>query len=447
MIYVTVIGIGVGIFVVPLAIYRIFFKKAVESYHERHGSGMNLDKFAAALSATGARPIEDSRFKDDFLGADPDKVRLQYVLEREGKKPIAMYLIRISQGDTIIHSFTFQQALYSQADVADRKYNVHLPSRLLTGDTMPKMGFRKEGVFNRFGKRIGLNKELQIGNIAFDDKVYIYSEDRDDDIKRIFSEPKLRLGISEAVHGEFSLVGINYKAKGVSLTIEQVSLDIANPELLGKGIALITQIAESLPPVKERTILQEKSSLASSFQVVSGCAIFILFLASFFGSVDAYFSVAKVNKFLDYGRWGLGILAVLSIFNWRYSAGHSEGLKHFTTGFIFSVLISWMLLAQLLLLVNNGPSDALQVVELDILQKNSYKDEDDTSFYVTLQGFGSLPSEIEVEVDYEPFMNTDPGIDKYEFIYGEGRLGILWLEDYHLIDLGKKKRKNKRKKK
>ena len=247
----------IAVFGIPLAIYRLFFKKMVERKAFKYSHG--AEGFQARLTSLGAIAASASRYEFQFLEKKKGTIQLEYLFKENGKKPILAYLVKFSDGENTWSSFYLQHDLYMKKDMDSKKYNISMRNRAFLLKDLPCVGFVKEGRSHKWAKSLGLNKEIQIGNLSFDDKVYIYADDREEDIKRMFAEPLLRTGVSKLLETGFSLVGFNYNIRGVSLVFPQVYTENLTDEQICKGMQYLREMAESLPLVESTKPPKEKN--------------------------------------------------------------------------------------------------------------------------------------------------------------------------------------------
>src|SRR6185369_6240753 len=69
----------------------------------------------------------------------------------------------------------------------------------LKRDKLPLIVFRRERALDKLGRWLFLNREVQTGDSAFDDQVYIETDEEDYLVKRTLEKEETRIAILRAV--------------------------------------------------------------------------------------------------------------------------------------------------------------------------------------------------------------------------------------------------------
>jgi hypothetical protein len=109
---------------------------------------------------------------------------------------------------------------------------------------MPAITVIPEGKVDRFGKAIGLNREVQTGDPAFDDAAYVDTVEEDAPVHRVFESEAVRAGIRE-------LLSLGYKVQLSSRGLAAFQLlphgTVPDLSRVSEAVALLGQIAGALP--------------------------------------------------------------------------------------------------------------------------------------------------------------------------------------------------------
>src|SRR5207253_2532663 len=114
---------------------------------------------------------------------------------------------------------------------------LYLVLRLPTA-ALPRMEFRRERGLDRFGKTVGLNRELQTGNAEFDAAVYIESDASAEAVKPFLDQPQLRAAVLEGVK---TLGVLRFVPEGIEVSywVERVKKE---KPLVDKAVAALAAI-------------------------------------------------------------------------------------------------------------------------------------------------------------------------------------------------------------
>lgn len=127
---------------------------------------------------------------------------------------------------------------------------VRVNLRLAAGP-LPWIVAYPEGAVERFGKKIGLNREVQLGDPTFDDAVYLDTIDTDEQVKRALASPDVRRLILE-------LIGFGYKvqlsARGVEAYQIVYAMSAPDTSHVHEMIPRLAQLAQSVPSFAGETL-------------------------------------------------------------------------------------------------------------------------------------------------------------------------------------------------
>ncbi len=112
---------------------------------------------------------------------------------------------------------------------------------------------RRESAIDRFGKRLGINREVQTGDRAFDDAVYVESDVPHERLGEILRSGALRPAVEAILgHAPFARVGL-FEDDGRALRVSFVpdGLRPLQRDALAALLDASARVAESLPPVAQ----------------------------------------------------------------------------------------------------------------------------------------------------------------------------------------------------
>jgi hypothetical protein len=121
---------------------------------------------------------------------------------------------------------------------------VRVNLRLPTQTPLPHIRAARERGIDRFGKKLGLNREVQTGDEGFDAAVYINSRDRDEDVLAVLAHDDVKMAIRELL--DFGYL-VEMSARGVeAYQYKYVYGEYASGHE-ARVVALLGQIARRLP--------------------------------------------------------------------------------------------------------------------------------------------------------------------------------------------------------
>lgn len=113
--------------------------------------------------------------------------------------------------------------------------------------SMPRMVFRRETALDRWGKRLGLNRELQAGDATFDRAVYVEHEGDAAAVAAAIDSPGVTAAVNAALASAPDVV-TNTHSQAVALRWRSGAAP-ATPQELLEAMARLDAIARALPPV------------------------------------------------------------------------------------------------------------------------------------------------------------------------------------------------------
>lgn len=124
------------------------------------------------------------------------------------------------------------------------RYHIRANLRVATAERLPWVTIFPEGKVERLGKSIGLNREVQTGEAAFDDIAYVDTIEDDAPVQRLLADAALRNAVRELItHGykvQFSERGVEaYELVGTAQPVDGSRTAVA--------VGYLGVIADALP--------------------------------------------------------------------------------------------------------------------------------------------------------------------------------------------------------
>jgi hypothetical protein len=125
-------------------------------------------------------------------------------------------------------------------------YSVGVPSKPL-----PHVLVRRERGTDRLGKRLGFNREVQVGDPCFDDAAFLDTAERDDVVRPLFDRAEVRAAMLAVLDAGF---GVQMSAAGLHGIRIQSKMTSIDPASVPRAVAAIEALALLLPDVDPSTI-------------------------------------------------------------------------------------------------------------------------------------------------------------------------------------------------
>jgi hypothetical protein len=222
---------------------------------------------------------------------------------------------------------------------------LHVPSRSspwvlevaipLRGDELagPPVLLRAEGGLDRLGKRLGLNREVQIGDAPFDRAVYIETDAPDEAVRGLLGDEARRRAVIEILGAGFSVIHVHTGGARVSASRPRpgaVHLASETVRRVAQSLALLAPAVPAPVVPADGSSPKRRPVLAAAFVV-----LFLAGLVAFFGAPmgmlairdactpltdDVYYAALDVAGALFLAALPMVALAV---------RGHSDSLRTF----------------------------------------------------------------------------------------------------------------------
>ena len=281
-----------------------------------------------------------------------------------------------------------------------------------------------EGLVERFGKTLGLNREVQTGDQVFDDAAYIDTIEEDEPVKRVLDDAAVREGI-------LGLLSLGYKVQLSVRGLEAFQLlpygTAPDVSRVGEATTRLSQIAAALPKVDRSTF---KGNIPFLWLRVIGFMLLWIPPLLLAGVLDGLThdpgprTLGGEHKGLIIG---LGALAaylsyVALLAGWL--RGHSYAFRALLVGAAFG-LLGMPLCGVVGVLALNQGLDGSPAEEHVATVTRTHKYKNDCRFYVRAWDDPSREENLPVKCKHLPQLGT--GTEVHLRVH-PGALGMPWIE-------------------
>jgi hypothetical protein len=343
------------------------------------------ESFASALVAVGARFVATGESKGLYRGRE-----VEY--ELNGRR-------------------VFVNAYY-----IDRSW-ARLNLRLASGP-YPWVTLHPEGAFERLGKSLQLNREVQLGDAAFDDAVYLDTVEKSDErVREVLASEGVRAAVRE-------LLTMGYRVQLSSRGVEAYRIEYAARPLgevgATRALELIGRIADEAPRFDTSALEPEPRFLNQRVYFVMGGSIaFGLMIGAMASVGDATLDSADVGKAILLGAslWVAFVIALLGLVR-----GTSQAFARLLTGAFVGLLVLPLAGGAALLTINQrldtSPAEERVVTILRMHRKEH-------DLHVASWREGRREEQLDVSGAFFRQLNIG---DRVKVRVHAGRLGWPWVE-------------------
>jgi hypothetical protein len=324
--------------------------------------------------------------------------------------------------------------------------------------SLPHLVFRPESRWDRLGKRVGLNREftapgvevggplrgrlpegrgecvydstpygaeLQAGDEAFDQRVYVEHEGNSSDAQAFLSNPALRTAIFRAVsHG--AEVIVNDAGHGLALRWRVGTPGPVEAGGLARAAEDLDAIARQLPHV-ESVVLRRSLALPIPLEhIVTGLLFAVVVLSG--EAVGARWEpIDPAFRWLVTGTAAF-LLIVGTAVGWALTRGRPRGLALFGHVLTGTLLLCPALAATGLTLVNGAGTTATHEWTPRIVDRDASAYRRSPSYYLLLEPRRSGERPVQVRVPESTYRQAAPGATA-RLVLIDGRLGYEWVRE------------------
>ncbi len=304
----------------------------------------------------------------------------------------------------------------------------HRPQVIVTvkGQFGTKLLIRRENAWDRFFKKIGLDREPQIQDRSANDKLYFECDDQEA-VDQIFVSSNLKGQVLSILDQGFT-ISIKPKVCVFKKVYSGDGFDNDNFESLAKTLGTFAMALPAFVSTSPRVIL---------FNVIKFLLLTLGYTTAALGILSAiYGSFYPVVEKSQCWKFGLDYLtpAILSavIFGFgivRGFATSSQVYLHFIISFCLgAVPLSYFGTQYINGKYDSGNPSSFTV---PVSYKYTTRDENSTTYHVALEPWRKGGSIFSFTVGYSTYVNIARRPTKYTVITKPGALGIEWVTNYY----------------
>jgi hypothetical protein len=198
-------------------------------------------------------------------------------------------------------------------------------------DVRPAILLRRETGLDRFGKRIGLNREVQIGDEELDALAYVETDSPDDDVRRTLADDRARRAVRELIREGVTRVQLDPSGLSADRAVRSAAdMSAASFE---HTAALLAEAASALPVFTAGRAAKARSALTGVLAMVgAGMIMPVLMIAAGKSPIDP--GAKQLGAAGGLGLWLLivvGLVVTLS--------GRSTSLRRVALSSLAALLI------------------------------------------------------------------------------------------------------------
>lgn len=290
----------------------------------------------------------------------------------------------------------------------------------------PLITFTQEGGAQRTGKRLGINREVQIGDGPFDAAVYITASAPDELVHRVCQQIEVREAIQGLLREGYTHVEIFGTLAPVSVTCRAAPPSVRSEASHRTTLERLHTIARALPAITIAKPGKVRSDLQSKVTTMLWTLAFVSLLLN----------VGAVQGIDTFGNQMLTatlkmtpvVLVPLLVVLFALMRGRSESfLNQLLSGLALLVLVPCATSAALRLgnmLPDDGPG---RQVEALIVERWTTTQKSSTYYHVQVEPEDASLPPSEFTVSYNSYLCLSPGT-KARLWVREGALQIPWME-------------------
>lgn len=298
---------------------------------------------------------------------------------------------------------------------------------LLRDVSLPRIHARRETSLDRIGKRLGLNREVQVGDPGFDARVYLETDESDALVKRALGAPKTRSALEALLGGEHPHAHLGPGGAAVRLgrgdgaPPSRDDLDQALDGLAAfADVAPSVDAAEVAPPRRAR----------GDVMLVGALAAFVVSLFAMYALPVGYADYRSPLLARDQHAalaFTSGAWLLLVPITWLWVRGHSRSFRNFL-GVVLLGLFPLVVLGTEALFLLNATLDRGVAAEHEVtVARRRSPARKSEHRYLYIPWWGPSGGELELEVSAATFRGMHEG-DAVSLDVRPGAFGWPWVE-------------------
>ncbi len=299
--------------------------------------------------------------------------------------------------------------------------NYYLCSIAVPSAPLPHVLIRRERASDRLGKRMGFNREVQLGDPTFDDAAFIDTAEADDVVRSLLQRPDVRAGVLAVLATGYHVA---MSPAGLRGTLILRGMRPIDPTAVPGAVAALEALAPLLPSMPPTTLgkphwNRSPAAIFVPLAISMGCFMFMGAAAAVVHPLASRGDIA--SAFMAGGA--VWVAAVVALF--FFLRGGTRSLGQFVLA-AFLLLIGVPTAGTLLTIIANSAFDGSPGVShrthVLALPKNQKK-----SNQVTVASWRPDHDELFVGVPRSRLKDMKVG-DSMEVVTHEGAFGWEWID-------------------
>lgn len=295
----------------------------------------------------------------------------------------------------------------------------------------PMILLRREGRLDRLGKRLWLNREVQVGEPDFDRAVYIESSAPDEVVRSVLGDPTRRRAVLDVLGAGFAQVRILGPGSVVSAswpTPATLPLDSAVVREVARCLAVIAPAVPRREPPADAVPLGATGVL----RVVGTIVLVLAAVAGFAGAPGLTMTLGKAYPTLTSDLQHVALAVAGGLFLLALPVvglavrGRSESLRYFV---LVAVLLLYLLpfyTVSAFLGINAAFDGSASARRASRVMDRWITRGKGSALHVRLAGLQRGDDPIEMEIDADTYAKLEPNA-AVVVTTGEGALGWEWI--------------------
>lgn len=303
---------------------------------------------------------------------------------------------------------------------------------LLRDVSLPRIHARRETSLDRVGKRIGLNREVEVGDPGFDARVYLETDETDALVQKALEAPKTRAALEVLLGGEHPYAHVGPGA--VAVRLGRGDGTPPGREDVDQSLEALGAFADAAPAVDAADI-PPPGRKPGDVMLVGTLAAFVVSLFAMYalpiGYVD-YRSPLLPRDQHTALAWTSGAWFLLVPITWFWVRGHSRSFRNFLgvvlLGFFPLVVLGTEALFLMNALLDRGVAAEHEV---PVTRRRSSARKSDHR-YLYIPWWQAPGGELELEVSAATFRGLHDG-DVVSVRARTGAFGWPWAENIRRV--------------
>ncbi len=291
-------------------------------------------------------------------------------------------------------------------------------------EALPLIQLRPETRADRLGKALRIDREIQTGDEAFDQLVYVESDLPDERHARLLADPLVREAVRDLIESGVSVIHLG--RPGNPLGVEVPAADAApDPDRLDHLRLALGRLAHALPTFQ--TIPEGNAPYGQGLVVFALLSVSLGLMAV--GLVNALYPVLDGDALYRVVATVSLIVCVIGfgLVVWRLR-GRARSLRQLSVMAMLCPPLAAELAFSGILLINGCMDGQRTAHRARVVRTWTSSGSKSTTYYAELADWGGEPDPIELRVRWSDHARLIAG-HEVRLVVGHGRLGLPWFAD------------------